>query len=1037
MKNTRLIPRLWYSALIAILLISYNSTAYAQNIIKGTIISKDDGLSIIGATVQLKGSNKGTITDFDGHFSLPVEDKGVLVVSFIGYQTKNIQIKPNQKYYKIYLSEQTVELDDVVVVGYGTMRKKEVTGAVARVGSEDLSKVATSDIGMALQGQIAGVNVQAGTGGPGSKANIQIRGLSSISGSSAPLFVVDGIPQEGDPGLSDNEIESIDVLKDAASAAIYGTRGAGGVILITTKKGKIGVPKISFDAYYGTQLITSQIDLLNASEYMYVKILQNRLTGASKDTDDQAWSTLQNYPNNFFNNTEINSVVQNNLAPISNYAINLSGGKDNITYNLSGSYFDQDGVIINSYYKRYTARSNTTFKKNKWTVSSNVSFKIENKQSPAFNMLVESYNYKPTQSYIHPDMGTASSTGENSEVNQMTNTMAKLKEDNKTDTENFTGNFSVDYQIVKDLKVSTRLVVNYTNAKQVIINPLFEIYDADGNLRTSAQGRSGIRNNHAKNQGLTWEALVNYNKKIQKHDIKLTGAYSLERYRFNQFFAQVKDLVSNDIPSLGAGSSDMLVGTGKGQWGQDRTTTLVGMLARAQYNYANRYMVSGSIRRDGSSRFAENNRWGMFPSVSAGWNISEERFYKPIRKIINSLKLRASYGTTGNQNFGDYSYAATVSNRYDYAFGSSYNTGEFLQSGMAQTAYANADVKWETTKQINAGIDASFFDNKLTLNADYYESNKVDMLFPMLIPPSAGVGNSSTVVLNLGNMRNRGVELAVGHNNQVGKVRYRLNLTAATNSNEITKMSASNTMYYFSDGTPVVGGATADKVTVVAEGYPAGAFFVMPTNGIANTEQKLAAYQKLRPSARMGDLIYEDRNGDGLINDDDRVYAGHGAPEFEIGLVANVYYAGFDFSMNWYASLGNEIINGSKIYTSQNQMSKDLLYQWNPNNPTSLVPTFYSSSHDNYRAYTDIWVEDGSFLRLKNIMLGYSFPKRMLKKLHISKLRLYAASDNLVTLTAYDGYDPEVGSNGLSKRGLDLGNYPISLQIRGGVQIEF
>ncbi len=1022
--------------LFALFLFFGTVEAQAQNNITGVVTSKSDGLSIIGATIQLQGSTEGTITDFDGNFTLSVPEKGTLVISYIGCKTRHIPLKKGQKNYKIILSEETIELDDVVVVGYGTMRKKEVTGSVARVGGEELSKMATSDVGMSLQGQIAGVNVQAGSGEPGSAANIQIRGLSSISGSSAPLWVVDGIPQNGDPGLSDNEIESIDVLKDAASSAIYGTRGAGGVILVTTKKGKTGKMVVTLDAYYGTQLITSTIDLMNAAEYTYVKILQNRMTG-TKDTDDQAWTTLISNTKNFMNDSETNSLVQNNYAPISNYALNLSGGKEGLTYNVAASFFRKEGVLINSNFDRYSVRSNTTYKKDKWTLNSNISFKIEDKQQPAGNMLVDSYGNKPTQSQLDPSIDVSTASGQDSEINQMSGSLAKLKEDNRTNAENVTGNFALTYDILKNLSASTRLGVSYTNSKQVIINPLFEIYNEDGELKTSSQSRSGIKNTHSKNANLTSESMLNYNLKYKKHDFKFTGVFSLERYQFTQFYAQIKDLISNDIPTLNGGTADMLVGTGKGQWGQDRTTTLVGMLGRAQYNYDNRYMLSASMRRDGSSRFAEENRWGLFPSLSGGWNISEEKFFKPLRKTVNSLKLRVSYGTTGNQNFGDYTYAPTVSNRYDYAFGSAYNLGEFLSYGMAQTAYANSDVKWETTQQVNLGLDAFFFNNKLSINFDIYESNKNDMLFPMLVPPSAGVGNNSTVVLNLGNMRNRGAEIAIGHNNNIGKLRYRVNVTASRNINEVTNMSSSNKMYYFSDGTPVIGGATADKVTAVAEGYPAGAFFVMPTDGIVNTEQKLAKYQQLKPSARMGDLIYVDANNDGLIDDNDRKYAGHGAPEVELGLVANLYWKNFDFSMNWYASLGNEIINGSKIYTYQKQTAKDLVYQWNYKNPTSMIPTFYSGTHDNCRSYADIWVQDGSFVRMKNIMLGYSLAKPVLNKMKINKLRFYVAADNLLTLTKYDGYDPEVGNNGLSKRGLDLGNYPISLQIRGGVQFEF
>ena len=460
---------------------------------------------------------------------------------------------------------------------------------------------------------------------------------------------------------------------------------------------------------------------------------------------------------------------------------------------------------------------------------------------------------------------------------------------------------------------------------------------------------------------------------------------------------------------------------------------MVGMLGRLQYSYADKYMASASIRRDGSSKFSEENRWGLFPSLSVGWNISEESFFDRFRWLVNSLKLRFSYGTTGNQNFPDYSYAPAIYKNYDYTFGT--GTSEILANGFTQLGFANPNVKWETTQQLNAGIDMALYNNKLILGLDLYKSNKKNMLFPMVVPPSNGGGQSSTVTLNAGDMENRGVEFSLTHRNKIRGVNYSLTGTFTKNVNEIVSMAGKNELYFFPDGKPVSSGS--DYVTAIKKGYEAGAFFVMPTAGVINTEQKLAEYQKLQSSARMGDLMYIDTNNDGVLNDDDRVYAGSGMPDYELGLNFSADYRGFDFSMNWYASVGNEIINGTKIYTYQRRTNKELIYMWTPTNYTSTIPSYRTEGHNNYRAHTDMWIEDGSFVRLKNIMLGYSFPKSWVSKLGLGKFRLYVAADNLLTLTKYDGYDPEVGSNGLSRRGLDYGTYPISIQMRGGFQINF
>ena len=995
--------------MLFVMLIFYTLSMYSQKItVKGKVIDAANNLEVIGAAVQVEGNSLGTITDIDGNFVLQgVPEKGNLVFSFVGYKTVKAAIK-NGKFYNIKLQEDTKVLDEVVVVGYGSMRKKEVTGAVARVNSEEITKISTSDLGTALQGMVAGVNVQASSGEPGAKSNIQIRGISSISGSSAPLYVVDGVPFEGDPGLSNNEIASIDILKDAASAAIYGTRGASGVILITTKKGKEGEMKVALDGYYGFQHITSKVHLLDANEETFVTVMANRMA-ETKNTDDLAWSSLKNYPVNFFNNTRLYDCIINNNAPIQNYSANFSGGQKNLTYNMTVNYFDQEGVLINSDYKRYNIRSNTNFKRGKWNINANLAMQIEDQLSPAWALLNDAYDYSPLRSPVDPNLDIFNTAGDPGEIQGISYTLGRLKERNDKNTESFNGNFYIAYGILPGLSVSTRLSFGYLNQKMVMTRPEFEVYNQDGERVVSSNYRSQIKDTHSKNTSMTWESMVNYNRKIKKHDFKFTGVFSMEKYTYEMFFASIMDLYTNEIPNLNAGSSDMSVGTGDGQWGQDRTSTLIGILARLQYSYADKYMVSVSVRRDGSSKFSKENRWGMFPSLSLGWNISEERFWDRLRWMVNSFKLRLSYGTTGNQNFADYSYAPAIYKNYDYAFGT--GAKETLVNGLTQLGFANPNVKWETTQQLNAGIDLAFMNNKLILGLDVYKSNKKNMLFPMVVPPSSGGGQNSTVTLNAGNMENKGVELSLTHRNKIHGVNYSLTGTFTKNKNEITSMAGKNSLYFFSEGKPIYSGS--DYVTAIKEGYEAGAFFVMPTNGVINTEQKLAEYQKLVSSARMGDLMYVDTNKDGILNDDDRVYAGSGMPDFELGLNFAADYKGFDFSMNWYASVGNDIINATKIYSYQKKTSKDLIYMWTPTNNTSTIPSYRNEQHNNYRAHTDMWVEDGSFVRLKNIMLGYSLPKKVVSKLRLGKCRFYIAADNLLTLTKYDGYDPEVGSNGL------------------------
>ena len=431
----------------------------------------------------------------------------------------------------------------------------------------------------------------------------------------------------------------------------------------------------------------------------------------------------------------------------------MSGGKNNITYSLIGNFFKQDGILLNSVYERYNIRSNSTFKKSRCTVYTNLSAKFDKKESPAWGLYQQIYSYKPTSIQVDPDKPTGSVAGDDNQKLAFGNVMAKFKETNVSNGKGFNVNFSVNYDIMKGLSFNTRLGTGYNIDRIIKVNPLFQVFDDEGNEIKNANTRSGIRKTTQISTNLSWENVLNYNLTVGKHAFKATMVFSLEKYTFESYYADKKDLISNELPSLGAATGESLIGVVTGTWGQDRTTTLVGMLGRFQYNYAGKYLLSASIRKDGSSRFTKHNRWGYFPSVSAGWNISEEAFWQKMKKTVNMFKLRASYGTTGNQNFGDYTSAATLSTLYDYAFQGV--SGGVLNLGSIQTSYANADVNWETTEHYNWGVDFEFWNNRLTFTSDIYLSKKKNMLFPLKIPPIAGTGTSGSVVLNVGDMQNK------------------------------------------------------------------------------------------------------------------------------------------------------------------------------------------------------------------------------------------------------------------------------------------
>lgn len=1019
-------------------------TIQAQTVtVKGTVTG--DAQPLPGVSVLVKGTSNGAVTDFDGNYEIKANSSDVLIYSYIGFDVQEIKINGRTN-INVVLKTDIAALDEVVVIGYGTQVKKEVTGAVVRIKADELARTATSDMNSALQGQIAGVTVVASDGSPGSEANVMIRGLTSINGANKPLYVVDGIPFEGDPKLSINEIESIDVLKDAASAAIYGTRGAAGVILVTTKKGVEGSMKISASGYYGVQSITSGTYIMDREDRLYSHFLQS--WSQNGRVYGNTWHSAEQNPSQLTNNTSIIDFIENDSAPIENYSLMLSGGKSGLTYNVSGNFFSQEGTIINSGYERFNVRSNSQLKKGKWNMSSGLSFRVENKQHAPWGILADAYRYKALQTDLADNLESIEDAGDGSSASNLSYLGTKLLQDDNSETQYFDGRISAAYSFNKNLKFTTRLSAGWENSTRITLNPQFVAYDWDGDPLPGEQSK--IRNFSSTSNRFSWENIVNWKKSFGDHNLNFVGVYSAEKYSFTSFFAQKFDIYSNDINVLNGATGDSLSGSGNGQWGQDRENTLIGMLARLQYNYKGKYLLSASARRDGSSRF-QNDHWGIFPSFSVGWNVSDEDFFQPLKSAVSSFKIRTSYGTTGNQGIADYAYAPTIVLENDYVFGT--GADQNLVLGAVQQAYANELVSWETSISQNIGFDLTFLKNRLSFTADFYKTNKEDMLLPVTLPPSAGAGdgNNAKVVLNVGDMENNGTELSLNYRNK-GKVRWNTSLNYTRNSNKVTKMSSTAKHLPFTDSNIAGTSNDRDYVTFISEGYEAGAFFLVKTDGVIQSQEELDAYKAEFPSSTAGlgdmklvDALTVDTNGDGIadagdgvIDVNDQQYVGSGTPEFEIGFNTSVSYKNFDVTAQIYGAFGGEIMNGSKAAAFQNGNHRDLVYQWSPQNPTSEIPVYRGqSTHNNVRGRNDYWMEDGTYVRLRNITLGYSFPKKVIEKINLSKLRVYVAGQNLITLTDYTGYDPEVGNNGLSTRGIDKGTYPVSSQVRAGIQLEF
>lgn len=1027
-------------AITTILLLSFVPIHAQTSTIKGVITG--DGEPLPGVTVLVKGTANGVVTDFDGNYEIKAKKGDKLMFTYVGFKSQEITVG-SKLTINVVLITNVAALDEVVVIGYGTQTKKEVTGAVAKVKAEELSRIATADIGTALQGQVAGVNVTASSGDPGAESNVQIRGLTSINGGNRPLYVVDGIPFEGDPKLSVSEIETIDVLKDAASAAIYGTRGAAGVILVTTKKGKAGIMKVNVNSYYGVQSITSGTPLQNTEQRLYTTFLQS--AALSDRHYGNTWTTIERSPHQLTNNTSLVNFIENDFAPIQNHSVNVSGGKDGLSYSINGNLFKQEGVLIKSAYERFNVRANTQYKKGKWRITTGLSMRVEDRKYAPWGLLREAIRYSPMQPELANNLESLDGAGEGSFADNLSYLGYRLIQEDDREGHYFDASLIAAYDFSRDLKFTTRMSASFDNGTRKIINPKFVAFNDLGEEIPSQ--RSRVRNESSLAKKTTWENILNYKKSFGDHNLNFTAVFSAERYSYSQFFAEKYDLVSNDITVLNGATLDPNVGSGTNRWTWDRENTLLGMLGRVQYNYRGKYLLGGSIRRDGSSRFVKQP-YGVFPSFSLGWNVSDEDFWDPIRDVAPKFKMRMSQGTTGNQNIADYSYAATIALEHDYVLGAGDDQNMVL--GASQANFANPLVKWETSVSTNTGFDVSFLNNALTVSGDYYVTNKKDMLFPVILPPTAGGGANSEVTLNVGDMRNQGIEYAINYKHK-GKFSWNTQLTYTRNENTITKMSGSNKIIYFDDSSISGHSNDQDLISALAEGYEAGAFFLMKTDGTIQSQSELDDYLVEFPNsgAKLGDLKYVnqvdiDENENGTIDEiekkidiNDRVYSGSGTPEFEMGWNFNGYYKGFDFSMQLYGSFGGEIMNGNKALAYKSNTHEDLVYQWTPQSNTSFVPVNRGPTHDNYRGYSDYWLEDGTFVRLRNISIGYTIPKRKIEKIGLSRLRVYVAGQNLLTFTKYTGYDPEVGNNGLSTRGIDKGIYPVSSQIRAGLQLQF
>jgi TonB-linked SusC/RagA family outer membrane protein len=745
----------------------------------------------------------------------------------------------------------------------------------------------------------------------------------------------------------------------------------------------------------------------------------NRLRYLAESPGYFGWTALVDNPKGLYRNTNWMEHFQKDNAPIQNYTLQLSGGKENLEYSFVTSYFSQEGLWVNSKYNRLSNRGNASFSKGKFSANIGMSLSYDSRQIHNTSLPTDAIRLRPFKAPVNPDDDRIPAPGSNAAA--VSNIVRRLKEDRSQKGNNSSINLELNYEVVDGLTLRANLGGTVNQSYYKLYEPAFELYDEKtGERVSSSRPIAELTNQINYKQDWITEFMGIYDKSFGNHNISTVVAFSMEKSLRKSYQAYVRTFLSNDIQVLSGGSTDRDVA------GSKYVTSLTGSLGRIQYNYAQKYLFSASVRRDGSSKFGKGNKYGVFPSLSAGWILSEESFYTNwgFTDILPFIKIRASYGTAGNQFISDYLFTALISSGQDYALGAS---DQEAVLGATQGGFANSDVKWEKSVSWNFGLDLRFFNGDLSFTGDVYVDDKKDMLFPVTLPPSVGTGSGGSVIMNIGNMTNKGIELSSTYNWSTGDFSFSLTGIFMKNVNEVTKTNLESSTIWGENGT-----------TVIREGYPVGTFFLIPHDGLVDTEEEEVEYKKLVSDGQIGDIKYVDVNKDGIINDDDRIEMGSGTPDWEAGLSLNCSYKNFDLWIQTHGTYGNKIYNDIKRYAYSHKRHRDCLNSWSPANPTSTIPTPKGNlSHNNYRTMTDYYLENGSYFRIRNIQLGYNLPEKIISKLSINRCRFYVSVENPLTFTNYSGNDPEVGGDGLLSRGVDSGNIPVTSQYRFGFQLDF
>ena len=1023
-----------------------------QQQVSGKIIDQD-GMPLPGANVLEKGTLNGTQSDFDGNFTLSVSNKNnLLVISYLGYRTQELPIN-TQSDLTVVLIEDTATLDEIVLIGYGAQQKTKVSGSIAQVSLAEVQDFPTSNFDQALAGKMAGVQVLQTTGEPGRELSVRVRGVNTLNAGSEPLYVVDGIPIDvgnATETVNMEDIESIQVLKDAASAAIYGSRGGNGVVIISTKKGKQGKMRVNFNYSSGFQELSKKIDMLDAYEYAQLSkeghdaaYLQEVPTGSPDDPNSVRPVGYHKIPEELFpylngekglTNTDWQDQIYR-VAQIQRYTLSVSGGDEKINYFISANHSSQEGIIINSDYKKTGFRANIGVNSGRFKVGLNLvpSFTIENRvnASDAWHkdgVVQAALAYSPTWPVYNSD-GSFNYQGNgywrtpvDYQHNEIVNpvALATLRKDEIVHN-NLLGSLFVEYELFEDLKLKSSYSIVYNNFQNEFYRP--KELETRGRNNFGELSNPSARFTNRVRYNWTVENTINYKKTIKEHSFDLLGGITAQKVTSETHRTDASVTsdtpVTNPTQVINADQETRDSDIEFWEW------SLYSLIARLQYNYAGKYLFSASMRADAASKFGPDSKWGQFPSASIGWRISEEEFLKE-SEWVDELKLRVSHGLTGNFNIGNYEHTPTISSE-NYV----------SETGFRPDIIANPDLSWETTAMTNIGLDATLFNRQIGVSIELYNADTRDLLLDVPVPTVSGFENARQ---NIGEVNNKGFEISINATPDFGEnFEWVSQMNLSVNRNEIIALGPNNTDIIESDA--------GNTFFISRVGEPIGSYYLLVQDGIFSTQEELDQYPHFE-NTQVGDFRFVDVDGDGVLDPNkDRKIVGNYAPDFTYGFTNTFRYKGFDLNVGMQGSYGGEVLNLSRRYLNAGEgnfnNTVEVLNRWrsesNPGNG-KIHRANRKASGNNARGST-FHMEDGSYLRLQNVSLGYTLPRMVLEKLKISKLRVYVTGNNIHTWTDYTGYNPEVnlrgGSGNQLKPGVDYGQYPLATTYSLGVNVSF